>query len=311
MVGVTRILAGLNNKSAVFSSGTTVPRNNPYFSAYLEESIKKVKAVRDLYKTLEVDVAKKQYVNLGLRAATWALLKEADKKDNCLVALVTFHLSDDYVEFLKGVDEKCGKSTSSLKRPIAHIREDLTNKIVKPMGIEHEFFVLEPSDGGGIHVHMLCCLVFTEVKSTSTIDVKNTVTYKRLMDTIRRQQFIKAYRSSVQVKVAYHQELYRAYLDESPDGLNAELIEHEIKTLGLQSTFVVGKTFFNSDGDRVVASYKSRNPVPIDTGIADYLAKSLVKPVFRTSRDNYSINLKVRKKLRSIADEIISANKKR
>ena len=117
---------------------------------------------------------------------------------------------------------------------------------------------------------------------------------------------VETYQTAVQVKTEYKRELYTKVIGQE----QTELLELEIDLLGDQSGWQRGKAFTDiTTGEVSYISYKTTGLHPIDSGIADYLSKSLNDKVFMKSRYNFSISSATRKELKLIANEVIDRNR--
>lgn len=304
MSGVTRIVTALNEYAALFSDSPLVPRNSPFHSAYLASRLKKITQARQLYKSVEVDSTKKLYINYGLRAATLSVIEATKQHRNAVTAFITVQLTEQYYRHLKAID--CS-SVSQGEPPISRLREVLRRKLFDKFEIKHEYFVVERgAKNSTIHLHIVCSLQCPEVSSMSGVNFETTDTCKRLKKAIRAMHEVETYQTAVQVKTEYKRELYTKVIGQE----QTELLELEIDLLGDQSGWQRGKAFTDiTTGEVSYISYKTTGLHPIDSGIADYLSKSLNDKVFMKSRYNFSISSATRKELKLIANEVIDRNR--
>lgn len=301
MFGQDRIEAAINELVSVFSVGELVPGNSPTRSPYLASKLTKLKSARDLYKTQVIDRKYNLHLNFGLRAAVISVLEQTKKFENATTVLITLALTEHYSNRLKIIDRH-----KSSKPPLSAVRADLKRTIFDKFSISHEFFVIEKSSNGNFHLHIVASIVCSDVATLKGCEFKNTRTYENLRSALISSYFVEKFNTAVQIKEDYIKEIYCKTIGQQ----ETELLELELDSLGANSGWKVGKTFKDKKtGQTAILSYKTVCPLPINTGIADYLAKELRDKVFETSRDNFSISAASRFDLKTLVNFQIALNR--
>ena len=271
------ISAALERADRVFSSTTAVPHNNEYFVGYLPEHLPLLKTKRDYYKNHVVNKKHKQYVNYALRVAMKQLIEIDSLSTGGQLFMATLVLSDYFVNRLLVCDKS---AVSGSKTPMAMLSRAIRERLCSPCGIKHMFFVVERGKQGNVHVHIVAFLPDTNGCSLSDFKSKASA----LGQVSNRP-------NSIKIQTTYHATLYRKVIGDE----NADLIELEVEQLGKDSYWETRKWTTSTKGVMQCVEFRSTAELPLDCGIADYLAKDLNKRVFGSSRYNFHISASLRK----------------
>ncbi|MDF2179099.1 hypothetical protein P2G88_12635 [Aliiglaciecola sp. CAU 1673] len=283
--GQSRIAAALEKTATTLSDGYLVPYYNHYYENYHSHKLPTLTRVKDIHKTHCVDARKRHYVNYALRACVLSMKKEIDENPNAKkrLAMITVNFSHKYSQKLR-----------SLEFPTSHYGTAVMRRLAS-VGVDKFFIVFEAGKANkaipeliSLHAHIVLTIDPFESEEVRAC-LRNEFELKRdIRGSIAS--------SSVMIQFQYTPRLYTC----SP--LQSALATLEQQLLGEQSQWVVDERAVFSGRIR---SLKSRDPIELNIGIADYLSKELPNSIFSKGR-NYYISRPLNAEIKVTASERIN-----
>jgi hypothetical protein len=287
----TSCLAGAvkaSNKG--LSWGHPVLSQYKYFDCYKPALLPSVKDRRNIHKTFILDKKKNLNVNFALRAATQALILEESKKTGFELVFITIHLNDELSQNLSN-DLKD-------KKPTQYFNELLRKRVLKRFEVDDYYFVIEKVGTTRLHAHIVCLIkIGTELLIRDAFRASGWL----LLNKANKVS------NGVSISRGYYLRMLRRSLGE----VELDLLDMEVTDYAEESFWKSYQTIPDVLGETHDAGFKTKEPVPIDVGLADYLSKQLNEKIFGVGGGkNYSISQSLSKLMNPLIDHLISEGRK-
>lgn len=261
-----------------FSDNAIVRLVDPHKTGYLPSNLNHSITTTNLFDTYIADKSLGHNINYGLRACTQVLKLNEDTNKGIKTSLITIYFEQ--------------KSIAKLQDQIANQKNSLFTEIsrrlipkLKIHGIKLFYIVFElgkqegAKDLSGLHAHIV-----------ALIDEKLE---KSLKKQLRDFKYTRKMSTAVQIKYGYRIKISKRNKD--------------------TAEFVLGginyRNLFEKSNSKKYA-YITKDELPIDIGIADYLSKDLLKPLFFSRGSNFMVSKQLKKKALEFTSDSISKFKR-
>jgi hypothetical protein len=290
ITGTARIAKALAIQSRGLSIGLPVLYGDSYFSSYEPSKLPSVRSYKDFHKTIKLDGSKRHFINYSLRAAVLGLRKSASYQHEVFTKFIT-------VQFREKFSQEIYTGTHS-KTHTVNFANRLRRRFLSKLGVSEFFFVLEKSNKGNLHMHMV-----------ANITQKSEEAFKRALfqsNWIALNIRGVPYPSAVDITNKYTLIMYRRAMMTK----KAEELDADIKDPDFESLWECTKTRSLDSGAIQCEQYKRVEPNGIDVGLADYLSKKLTSKLFASGNWNYAISAALTKNMKPFREQLLLEGKK-